>query len=158
LIGDSQAVVVYLHNHSAWSQGAYGDNTIIQITDVDLMAMHEEVADRFIMSLSYNGYTNKLDPTSLYSADNHGTACAGVAAAKSGNDICGQGIAPLASLAGRTIFGTYWSGTPVDFANALYNTKITDDGRQVDINSNRYGRAFHCLLKIPNSHPLWMMC
>jgi kexin len=102
------------------------------------MAQHAEISDRFIMSLSYNGNTHKLDPIGFWASDNHGTACAGVAAAKSGNGICGQGIAPLASLAGRTIFGGGWAGSEADFAKALYNTDKTNDGRQIDINSNRY--------------------
>jgi subtilisin family serine protease len=102
------------------------------------MITHQEVSDRAILDLSLNGLSGARDPTSNNTGDTHGTACAGVAAARAGNGLCGQGVAPKASLAGRSIFGTVWSGSIATYVTALYNTDVSGDGKVVSVNSNRY--------------------
>jgi hypothetical protein len=47
--------------------------------------------ERGVLELSLNGQTGSLNPASSDPADNHGTACAGVAAATANNGYCGQG-------------------------------------------------------------------
>jgi hypothetical protein len=54
------------------------------------------------------------------------------------------GIAPNATLVGRSIFGASWQGTPATYVPALNNINVTSGGRTIDINSNSWGPAGLC--------------
>lgn len=75
----------------AWAQSAYGEGVVILIVDTGVQKAHAEVSDKFVLSLSWNPETSVRDPTPSLVADDHGTGCAGVAAAAI-NNYCGQGI------------------------------------------------------------------
>lgn len=114
-------------------QGSF--NEVIAIVDDGLEIGHEDLAPNVVPGLSHNYSSGSTDPTpSPSSSNNHGTAVAGVAAARGSNGIGVSGAAPLAGLAGFS----YLAG-PQTLANEA--DALTRSGQTVDIYSNSWGPA-----------------
>jgi subtilisin family serine protease len=92
----------------AWEQGVTGQRVVIGIVDDGLQYTHPDLQPNYRADLSRDfneqlsgGWgTYDHDPRPNNSTESHGTAVAGVAAAKGNNSIGGTGAAPNAGLAG----------------------------------------------------------
>ncbi len=92
----------------AWKQGVTGQRVVIGIVDDGLQYTHPDLQPNYRADLSRDfneqlsgGWgTYDHDPRPNNSTESHGTAVAGVAAAKGNNSIGGTGAAPNAGLAG----------------------------------------------------------
>ncbi len=85
----------------AWNEGVKGNGTVIAIVDDGLEIAHEDLAPNVLAGKSYNYRDRSNDPTPLpYSGLNHGTAVAGLAAARDLNGVGVRGVAPRAQLVG----------------------------------------------------------
>ena len=112
-----------------------GNGVVIGIVDDGMEWSHPDLLPNVIKSLQYdwNGKDNDPKPD-VWNGDNHGTACAGVAAARGNNRIGVSGVAPEANLVGmRLIAGTF---TDLDEAEAI--TWYRD---AIHIKSNSWGPA-----------------
>lgn len=101
----------------AWSLGYTGSGVIIGIVDDGVDGANYDLAPNYRSDLSRN-FSDDADlaaapqgPQQL--GDNHGTAVAGVAAARGGNKLGGTGAAPFAQIAGLRInIGDATDGDP----------------------------------------------
>jgi subtilisin family serine protease len=110
-----------------------GKNVTIGIVDDGMEWSHPDLLPNVIKALQYdwNGKDNDPKP-GLWNGDDHGTACAGVAAARGNNKIGVSGVAPEANLVGmRLIAG---ANTDLDEAEAM-----TWHPDQIQILSNSWG-------------------
>jgi subtilisin family serine protease len=83
--------------------GSYirGNGIVIGIVDDSLQWKHPDLADNVIRELQRDWNQSDNDPSPYYYDDDHGTACAGVAAARGNNRLGVSGVAPEASLVGN---------------------------------------------------------
>ena len=92
---------------SAWNQGYTGKGVVIGIIDDGVDGKNEDLKANYNAALSRNFSNNAALADSgqgpQAQKDNHGTAVAGVAAARGGNGIGGTGAAPFAELAGLRV-------------------------------------------------------
>lgn len=79
---------------NAWDIST-GKNVKIAIVDTGIKQNHRDLSDNIISELSYNTET---ELPYYYDEDNHGTHCAGVAAAIKDNDTDVAGVAPEAKI------------------------------------------------------------
>ncbi len=90
---------------AAWAT-TQGAGVVIGIVDDGLQYTHPDLQPNYVADLSWDFNGNDPDPAPSTSgscdttADCHGTAVAGLAAARGDNGIGGSGVAPFASLAG----------------------------------------------------------
>jgi subtilisin family serine protease len=109
-----------------------GNGEVIAIVDDGLEIGHEDLSANVLAGESHDYIDGDGDPSpGPMSTDNHGTACAGVAAARGDNGIGVSGAAPQASLVGFRLLG---AETDANEADAL-----TRSGDLVDIYSNSWG-------------------
>ena len=117
---------------SAWDS-YLGSGITIGIVDDGLEVAHPDLAPNVNTAIDHDWNDNSPDdPTPRRNYDDHGTACAGVAAARGNNSIGVTGAAPQASLVGlRLIAG---DTSAAEDAEALtWQTGI------IDISSNSWG-------------------
>lgn len=84
----------------AWQSSVTGQGVIIGIADDGVETNHPDLAPNYSAAHSWDFYRNIQDPNPVYSYDEHGTAVAGLAAARGGNGIGVTGAAPMATWAG----------------------------------------------------------
>jgi subtilisin family serine protease len=101
----------------AWGTGITGSGVRIHVLDDALEIGHVDLAPNVLAGQSHDYVENDADPQPPSPVDDHGTAVAGVAAARGGNGLGVTGAAPRALLAG---FNVVRAGiTILDFADAL---------------------------------------
>lgn len=84
-----------------------GAGIVVGIVDDGLQHTHPDLAPNYMGDLSWDFNGNDADPSpDIIAGDFHGTAVAGIAAARGDNGIGGSGAAPLASLAGLRLIGS----------------------------------------------------
>ncbi|MEP2777013.1 MAG: S8 family serine peptidase [Luteolibacter sp.] len=111
--------------------GVKGTGINIAIVDDGLQTNHPDLTTNVDTANDYDWNGVDFDP-SPGAGDNHGTACAGVAAARGNNGMGVSGVAPEAKLIGlRLIAGNF---TDQDTANALSHKPAL-----VHISSNSWG-------------------
>ena len=118
---------------NAWKSGYTGRGVVIGIVDDGVQGTHEDLKDNYRPDLSKNF---SQDPTLAAQAqgpvqgiDNHGTAVAGVAAARGGNSIGGTGAAPFAGIAGlRLRLGNAFVGDPAITWDDYYDAYLWKSG------------------------------
>jgi subtilisin-like proprotein convertase family protein/endonuclease/exonuclease/phosphatase family metal-dependent hydrolase len=115
---------------SAWDV-ATGAGVVIGIIDDGVQHTHPDLAAAYRADLSYDFNFNDADPMPG-TGDDHGTAVAGVAAARGNNGVGVSGTAPAASIAGLRLISA--STTDRQEADAL-TYKLQD----IDIYSNSWG-------------------
>jgi len=125
------------HIVPAWESGINGKGIVIGIVDDGLQHKHPDLSPNYLSSLSHDFNDNDSDPSpflgSMYvSGDSHGTAVAGVAAARENNDSCGVGAAYRASLAGLRLLASEISDA--DEAQCLSYMRDS-----IDIYNNSWG-------------------
>ena len=110
----------------------YGTDVHINIIDDGIGINHRDLSPNYIAASSYDYVGRDENPTPpLY--DDHGTACAGVAAGYGHNGVGITGAAPNANISGQRLLG---AGTASNEAAALTRTL-----EAVDIYSNSWGPA-----------------
>ncbi len=118
---------------SAWSISK-GAGVRIAIVDEDLEMAHEDLASNLAANtLNYNYLTGTNDSTAdaANTAAGHGTAVAGIAAARDLNGLGGRGVAPRATLLGYALLGNQTISNEAD--------AMTRNGANVDVSSNSWG-------------------
>ena len=100
--------------------GKTGTGIVIAVIDDGLDIAHEDLTDNVVANGSYNYLNASNDPTPTLSADSHGTAVAGIIAARGWNNIGVRGVAPKASLrAFNLLANDSAAGSYSNEANAL---------------------------------------
>ena len=102
----------------AWDMGYTGKGVVIGIADNGTEGAQEDIAPNYSKALSRKFLGGKIieEQGPVLQKDNHGTAVAGVAAARGGNGIGGTGAAPYATIAGLRLLDA--AGTDEDYFNA----------------------------------------
>jgi len=111
-----------------------GSGVVIGIVDDGLQHTHPDLQPNYSSALSFDFNFNDSDPSPNTSVDHHGTAVAGVAAARGDNGIGVSGAAPLATLAGLRLISA--AATDAQEADALGH-----QGNAIHISSNSWGPA-----------------
>ena len=119
-------------NNPVWA--AYrGTNVYIAITDDGLQVSHPDLTNNVDVNIDYDFNGGDNDP-SPGTGDDHGTACAGVAAARGNNGIGVSGVAPEARLVGLRLIS--------DLATAAQEAQAMNWSNSIiHINSNSWGPA-----------------
>ncbi|MCP4752292.1 MAG: S8 family serine peptidase, partial [Proteobacteria bacterium] len=135
---------------SVWGTYAGTPDMVVTVVDSGIEASHSDLKDNLDLSSSYNYAVSKTEPadptpTPAQLNDNqidsfHGTACAGLIAARGWNDEGLRGVAPFVRLAGLNVFST---GADEDFYDALGKT-------YADISSNSWGPGSWDLMEYPD--------
>ncbi len=115
----------------AWNL-ALGTDVVIAIVDDGLQYTHPDLASQYRPDLSFDFNGNDADPLPDTAFQSHGTAVAGVAAAKGQNGIGVSGSAPQASLAGLRLTAGFV--TDLNEADAL-----TYKNQAIAIYNNSWG-------------------
>lgn len=102
----------------AWNLGVSGTGVQICIIDDGVEKDHDDLSTNFVLadSRDLNG-NNGNDPSPTSNSDDHGTACAGVAAAIGNNNTGVSGVAYDAKLSGVRLIAA--ANTSADEATAL---------------------------------------
>lgn len=122
---------------TAWSCGSgatcRGEGVKIAVVDDGLELKHEDLFANIVVNKSYNYSNATLDPSpsSSSTTDGHGTAVAGLIAARDLNTTGVRGVAPRGQLVG---FNVLSNPTTANIANAL-----TRDFDTVAIYNNSWG-------------------
>lgn len=124
------------HVEAAWAQtcgatSCRGDNVRIVVVDDGLEIGHEDLAFSVEPDASYNYVTGTVDPTPADTTSYHGTAVAGVAAARDHNGLGVRGVAPRARLAGYNVLQNSTLANKADAA--------TRNSAAVAVSSNSWG-------------------
>ena len=118
----------------AIAAGYTGEGVVVAVVDSGLEIAHEDLADNVVAG-SYDFVGGDTDPTPPGSGGDHGTAVAGIVAARGWNDIGPRGVAPKSSLKGynwlESQSTTNWVST---FGGETYS-------QDVDIFNNSWGFA-----------------
>lgn len=115
------------------SLGYTGRGVVIGIVDNGVEGTHEDIKDNYRADLSKNFSQDALITARpqgpVQQDDNHGTAVAGVAAARGGNGIGGAGAAPYAGIAGlRVCLGKGNPGDPSGTLQDAYDAYLWKSG------------------------------
>ena len=105
--GDSDVNV-----QGAWDMGYDGTGQAAVVVDIDLDVDHPDLRTLPDLSHDYSGSGTLRSP----GGSDHGTAVAGVIAARARNGIGGRGVAPGASLIGYNLLAGSFTDTDVSFA------------------------------------------
>ncbi len=117
----------------AWTT-TKGQGVTVAVVDDGLEIGHEDLASNLAAnSLSYNYVNGTNDPTNTATdiTSGHGTAVAGIIAARDDNGLGGKGVAPRASLAGYNLLQSSVSSNEAD--------AMTRNDAQVSVSSNSWG-------------------
>ncbi len=131
--GQNGSIVGHDINVASVWEDYLGSGVTIGIVDDGLEVAHPDLAANVNTAIDHDWNDNSPDdPTPKRSSDDHGTSCAGVAAARGNNSIGLTGAAPQASLVGlRLIAG---DTSAIEDAEAL-----TWQPDIIDISSNSWG-------------------
>lgn len=115
--------------------GCRGENVNVVVVDSGVQIAHEDLASNVSLELSHNFNTNRNDPTPYGITERdvaHGTAVAGLLAARDNNSLGGRGVAPRATLASYNLLDKPFT----DFESAEAMLKNSD---QIQISNNSWG-------------------
>jgi subtilisin-like proprotein convertase family protein len=120
----------------AWA-AADGSGVVVGIVDDGLQHVHPDLQPGYMPALSFDFNNGDSDPSPIVggncnSSNCHGTAVAGVAAARGGNGIGGSGAAPLASLAGLRLIAAPISDAQIAHA-------LSHEQQAIHILNNSWG-------------------
>ncbi|MGE3151720.1 MAG: S8 family serine peptidase [Nitrospiraceae bacterium] len=139
-----------------WNQDIGGRGVRIAVVDDGLEIGHEDLVPNVIPGQSHNYLTNGSDPTPIStgtcreaggSADCHGTAVAGVAAAFA-NKVGGRGVSPQANLVGYNLLASGVISPDSLEADAMTRNAVT-----VWVSNNSWGAPDDG--RLHPSGPLW---
>ena len=115
-----------------YQAGAKGNGITVAVVDDGLEINHPDLASNVNQSLSINYLNNSNDPTPTQNFG-HGTACAGIIAARDNNDIGIRGVSPRATLVGYNLIAGYQSSRAFD--------SMIRNKNSVHVSSNSWGPA-----------------
>ena len=119
-------------NYPAAGAGVRGRGVRLAIVDDSLQTTHPDLAPNYESAYSYDWNDDDSDPNPVFSDDNHGTSCAGDAAARGNNALGVSGSAPEAILVGMRLI-----------AEAITDSQIADamswQSAFIDLKSNSWG-------------------
>jgi proprotein convertase subtilisin/kexin type 2 len=135
----------------AWASNYKGNGIRIAVVDEGLEIGHEDLAANVAANgLSHNYLTGSSDPTNdpadVSPGNGHGTAVAGIAAARDLNGRGGSGVAPRATLVGYNLLQNHTISNEVD---AMIRNAVS-----VSVSSNSWGAA-DGTGELTSSPPLW---
>lgn len=87
----------------AWARGYTGQGVVVGVVDDSVDIRHPDLSPNVSLTDSFDFGQNDADPSGVFTTDRHGTAVAGIIAARGDNGIGMSGGAPLASLAGLRV-------------------------------------------------------
>jgi subtilisin-like proprotein convertase family protein len=113
-----------------------GKGVVVGVVDDGLQYNHPDLESQYRADLSYDFVDEDNDPNITSeagtSSDAHGTAIAGIIAAKGNNEMGVSGVAPDASLAGLKLdFSS--SGIPLDEFDAQNAAALSYQNQEIDI-------------------------
>lgn len=120
------------NSSNATSGHIRGNGTTIGIVDDGMEWSHPDLRPNVLRSLQKDWNGKDFDPKPYFYNDNHGTACAGVAAARGNNRIGVSGVAPEANLVGMRLIADVLTDANIAEAMTWYPDAI-------DIKSNSWG-------------------
>jgi subtilisin family serine protease len=123
---------IKFNSSNATSGHIRGNGTTIGIVDDGMEWSHPDLLPNVLRSLQKDWNGKDFDPKPYFYGDNHGTACAGVAAARGNNRIGVSGVAPEANLVGMRLIADVQ--TDADIAEAT-----TWHPDAIHIKSNSWG-------------------
>ncbi len=109
-------VEINVNVEPVWERGITGEGVTIGIIDDSLQHTHPDLSPNYVPADSYDFGEDDGDPSPVDANDRHGTAVAGVAAARGGNGLGITGAAPRANLAGLRV--DFDNQSAADFADA----------------------------------------
>jgi len=102
---------------AAWSSSGKGEGVRLAVVDDAIETLHEDLFPNLAAFRNYRpGAAPDTQPLPCEPDDTHGTAVAGIAAARDGNGLGVAGVAPRVSLAAYNALST---GSEADVADAL---------------------------------------
>jgi len=114
-----------------------GEGILVAIVDTGLEISHEDLFSNVAADMSINYLDSSYDPTpSASSEDPHGTAVAGIVAARDQNSVGLRGVAPRASLVGYNFLQVGDMTTAFD---ALTHDSDGDQSPDAGISVNSWG-------------------
>ncbi|MDW8349745.1 MAG: S8 family serine peptidase [Verrucomicrobiae bacterium] len=117
--------------------GTRGQGIRIGIVDDGVQYTHPDISPNYDTATDYDwNDATPNDAAPDVTADFHGTACAGVAAARGHNSTGVTGVAPEATLVGLRLLGDFFDD--LDTANAI-NYLINSGATTIPIKSNSWG-------------------
>jgi kexin len=116
---------------NVWDNYKGSGNEVIAVVDDGVETTHEDLYQNILLDYSWDWVDNDTDPNPTKIDDNHGTAIAGIIAAKGFNGLGISGIAPEAKIIGYRLLG---ATTFVNIADAMLKNKDL-----VDISNNSWG-------------------
>lgn len=120
----------------AWNRDVTGAGVVAGVVDDSVDIFHPDLAPNVVASASYDFGQNDTNPTGVYSSDRHGTAVAGLVAARGGNGAGVSGSAPEAGLAGLRV--DFVNQTAAAFANAV-QYKSSGGDTSIKLKNHSYG-------------------
>ena len=128
-----------VHIRDVWSRGIYGTGVTIAIVDDGVQGIHPDLQCNYVPQDSFDFDLGTSAQVPL-ETDDHGTSCAGVAAARD-NHVCGVGAAFRASIAGIRVLGPHFSDSSAASALSYHRDRI-------HIYSNSWGPSDGILNKL----------
>ncbi|MBB5865235.1 subtilisin family serine protease [Xanthomonas arboricola] len=121
------------------AQGIRGAGVNVAVVDNGLEIAHPDLVDNILRNGSHNFLNGSNDPTPPASDidGDHGTAVAGIIAARGWNGIGGRGVAPEAKLAGFNASDTTDGST--QYVNTRYSWGDGPEARVMDVFNNSFG-------------------
>ncbi len=120
-----------------WLNDVTGTGVVIGIIDDSVQIAHPDLTANISAANSFDFGQNDADPSPVHSNDAHGTAVAGVAAARGGNSIGVVGAAPHAGIGGLRI--DFPNQTSAMFAAATEFRSTVAQGTHIKIKNHSYG-------------------
>ena len=129
---------------SVWDTLRGSPEEVVAVVDEGVDMAHPDLAPNVVPGRSWDWVGNDADPSPTEEWEQHGTAVAGVAAARGFNGIGVAGAAPWAGLVAYRMLGSD-SATDTSMAEALGNyhqdgsVAVWDNRDLVDVSSNSWG-------------------
>lgn len=123
---------------AAWAADYVGGGVLIAIVDDGMELAHADLAPNVLVGASWDYVNFDIDPSPDLADQEHGTAVAGVAAARGGNSEGVTGAAPFASICAFNVIGTA-AATDLNIADALSRNAATTDIYNMSFGVSREG-------------------